>query len=301
MGQTRTSGLALWLLMLWSPMLAATELVLGAQGLRPDTQLPSVRALASFLDGRLTEVGIERVRVVLVRSDHELGQAFVDGRIDYAPATVVTARRLVRDYRARAELRAIDRFGGRYQSLFVTRKGAPELDLASLVGQRVAVRATDSTSSYYLPLLIFSDHGIATTHLRHHSASVPEGRVALVSAGNDRNIALWVIHGLVPVGVLNTVSWHSANQLPTSLRERLQIAARGDEVPMAVELIRDGLAPALRERLVALLLTAHESAEGRRMLEVYADAERFVELEPSVRAEIDLVGDRLLALDGDET
>lgn len=103
--------------------------------------------------------------------------------------------------------------------------------------------------------------------------------VGYLLIGQEINIATWVYEGRVAAGAFSDHDWNSQEHMPPAYKKELQIVDRGSPYVRAVELVGPGLSPEIRDRLVEVLLGAHEDPKARRALTAYQKTKQFAELD----------------------
>jgi len=232
----------------------ARVLVLGQVSERTEKDYAQLRPMVEYAAQQLQGLGISAGEVKLYPAAEELVAAMRRGEVDWVTETPFTAARLMHEAGARPLLRKWKRGQREYQSIIYTRADSPVRELDDLVGQTIAFEHADSFSSYYLPRRMLEQRGIRLQAMESLQQSPVEGQVSYIFSRNERNNTLWVHKALVVAGALNTADWSNPARVPPSLRPELRIIYRSPSYPRALELVSEGLEPALATALQSLLL-----------------------------------------------
>jgi phosphonate transport system substrate-binding protein len=188
------------------------------------------------------------------------------GEVDIVRATAFTALTLEDEAGAEIFLREWRKGVAFYHTVFFTRKENPIRSLSDLAGKTIAFEDPGSTSAYFVPMLTLRCEGLSLVDLSAAGAAKSDDAVNFVFAESEVNIVGWVVRGRADAGVLSNLEWVDPEKAPASLRHNLRIFHKTPPVLRSVLLVRDGLSPALKARLKDLLVTMHESDEGRAAL-----------------------------------
>jgi phosphonate transport system substrate-binding protein len=150
-----------------------------------------------------------------------------------------------------------------YHSLIFALKNGPTKRLEDLRGKIIAFEDPESTSGYYLPKLLLSKKGFKLAPMRNASKTDP-GTVGYVFASSQKNLLELVLTGKVAAGAFSNDD-HAG--LADSQKSDLVILAETASLPRHLVSVRKDLSPAVSDPLKRILLTMHEDAEGRVILQ----------------------------------
>ena len=164
----------------------------------------------------------------------------------------------------------------RYRTVLFARRDSGIANIADLAGKTIAFQNSNSTSAYYLPAGMLLDAGLRPAILVSPLEKPAPGVVGYAFSRLEANSAAWVHKRVVDAAAVSDQDWEDTARVPDSFRKDLRVFAESPAVPRGVELVRPGLDPALRDRILQRLLGAPESEAGRKALSEYFRTERFV-------------------------
>lgn len=252
----------------------------------PKEHLPRMQPLVNLVAARLAPLGIREGRVILARDNAEMIHLLCHGDVDWVSETAYSAFTFVRECGAEIALRNWRGGVSEYHTLFITRRDSGVDSLAALRGKRLALEDRGSTSGHRVPLAILRREGIGTVNMGKADDPVPADRVGAFIAGGELNIAAAVVAGKADAGTINNTDWENHRLIPPAYREQLAILHRSPPIPRALELLRRGLSPRIKEKLVTLLAGAHEDPEFGQALALYPTT-RFERVNGPIRQELD--------------
>ncbi len=257
----------------------AGTLVLGAIHEDPKVLYGDLRPMADYVGGRMSDVGIDRVEVVIVADHRQMVALMRDGRIDWVSETPYSALYLQQAAGAELLVRKWKDGVPSYRSLFVTRWDQDIDSLAQLAGRTVGFQHPGSTTGYFLPALALRDGGLTLASLATPRDPPVPGKVGFVFSGGDLNTATWIHKGIIDAGVISDVDWEAADKMPTGFRRDLKIIHKTDLVPRALEIVRSDLERRVKTRLRDVLLAMHEDPQATDALSAYQNTRRFERLD----------------------
>ena len=71
---------------------------------------------------------------------------------------------------------------------------------------------------------------------------------------------------LIDVGATADTDWNRPSQVPPAFKQDFRVIYQGEKLPRAIEVVRNGLDPAIAARLKKILLAAHQNEAGRAVL-----------------------------------
>jgi phosphonate transport system substrate-binding protein len=164
-----------------------------------------------------------------------------------------------------------------YRSLFIARRDNDIQGIGDLVGRTLAFEDRGSTTAYFMPAVVLRDAGFDLVELQAPNLTAPPGKIGYVFARSEVNIAVWAARGLVAAGALDSVSWDDPGRALRAARAELRVFHESAPLLRAVELVRGNLAPAIRERLSAVLRGAHLDPHAAGASAAYSMTTRFDE------------------------
>lgn len=255
-------------------------LVLGRLSDDPKSHYEQLKPLLDYVIPRMRDVGIVEGRILMAKDMQQMASYLRRGRVDWVTETAGTAMAL-RQRSGAEPLLLAERGGmGRYHSVFFVRRDSPITRLEELKGHTLAVQAAWSTSAFLLPMLELLDHGIRPEILLTPQDSPSADSAGYVFARSELNISTYVHKRMVDAGVFSNVDWQDEAHMPPAFRRDMRVLHETSEVPRGVELVRQGLDPAVRARLQQVLLEASEDPLAGPALRRYFGTSAFRRLDP---------------------
>ncbi|MEM7585311.1 MAG: phosphate/phosphite/phosphonate ABC transporter substrate-binding protein [Acidobacteriota bacterium] len=276
-----------------APAEGLNELTLAAVGSYPAAAVVELRGLVAWLNERLADDGW-RVGIRIAGSVPEVAQWLGSGEADLymdSPHPILLARHL-------SDCRPILRrwkFGSpTYDSQIFVREDSGIRDLEGLRGQTIAFEDRYSSSSFFLPMDLLISRGLEGSFLGQAEDPVPPEQLGFVFSDGDSNTMHWVLAGKVTAGAMNR--WN-VDHLADAERDQLRILATTAELPRHLIAARSGLDPVAEARIRELLMSAHETEEGRAMLAEFSSTDRFDDIPAEFLADIDRIQAGVVRLD----
>ncbi len=275
----------------WPAAADSDVLVIGRVSDNPRAHYDRLKPLLDYVVPRMADVGIREGRILMARDGQAMVSYLRQGRVDWVTETAGAAVAMID--RGGAELLALSWRGGlaSYHSVFVVRGDSGIDDLSALRGHSVGFQHPMSTSAYLVPagMLLSLDLPLAVL-LSPLDRPAPDF-VGYAFTGAEANSVAWVHKRLVDVAAISNQDWDELVEPVAEFRNELTVIARSPEYPRALELVRGGLDPRVRERLHDILLAAASDPAGREALASYFGTERFTAITPEVEAQLDTLRD----------
>lgn len=260
-------------------------LVLGRISDNPKAHYAQLKPLLDYVVARMGDVGITGGRILMARDARQMSSYLRRGRVDWVTETSGTGVELQR--RTGAQPLLLTERGGAslYHTLIFARADSGLTSLADLRGKSIALQGVGSTSSYIVPASMLLDAHLPLEILLSPRDRPDAQSVGYVFARSEFNIAAWVDKGMVEAGALNDLDWKDERRMPLAFRRNMRVLAQSPDFPRALEMVRPGLAPAVRERLRQVLLQAAQDPQARDALKRFFGTTRFLELDaPALKA-----------------
>lgn len=271
-------------------------LVLGRISDDPKAHHEQLRPLLDYVVPRMRDVGIREGRILMASDVQQMTSYLRRGRVDWVTETVGAALSL--QQRADAQPLLIAERGGvsRYHSVFFVRRDRGIGSLQELRGRTIAFQSRASTSAYLVPAMTLLDAGLPLEILLSPIDTPPPDVLGYVFARSELNVASWVHKGLVDAGVVSSLDWQDPRRTPPAFRDELRIIHETGSYPRALEMVRRGLEPAVRERLREVLLQAAGDPDAREALLLFFRTTRFMPVDEEAQAALDALGRSLVRL-----
>lgn len=151
-----------------------------------------------------------------------------------------------------------------YRSLIFTHRNSGIQRLDNLRGKLIAFEDPESSSGYFLPKLFLQRNGFKLAEKPGPDANVGAAEVGFVFARSQENLVDWVLTEKVAAGAFSNDD-HAA--LDEKKRNDILVLAQTELLPRHLLSVRKDMPLGLVGRLEKTLLTMHEDAEGRKILQ----------------------------------
>ena len=249
---------------------AGRPLVLGDISDEPAETIDGTQPIADYLAANLSEHGITQGEVKIAPDLETMIQWIQDGEVDIyfdSPYPVL----VISDETGAVPVLRRFRFGvEEYHSVFFVQKGSEIASLEDMMGQMVAFEEIFSTSGFMLPLSYLISENRSPVEKSSPDAEVAADEIGYVFSTADNTTVQWVISGVVPIGVVDNVTF---GRLPQDTQDQLEIIAETANVPRQLVLFRPGMDAALSIAIQAVLLDMEENEEGQAALEAFQTTE----------------------------
>ena len=198
-----------------------------------------------------------------------LGQQKVDFYMESAYSTYV-----INDVQGAGKLllRRWQRGKPEYQSLIFTKRNGGINRLDDLRGKIVVFEDPESTSGYFLPKFFLLRNGFKLSEKGGLDASVPPGEIGYVFASSQQKLVDLVLTERAAGGAFSDDDYA---RLDEKAKADVGILAQSERLPRHLVSIRKDMAPALADRLKAILLAMSEDEEGRKILQKTGETTKF--------------------------
>lgn len=238
-------------------------------------QLPRNEQFAVWLASKMGDVGISSGGGIVVRTKEEMAALLRAGKVDVFSETVFTTAWLQEQGLSEPVLREWKNGRAEYRSLLVARKDSGIRSIKDLRGKLVAFEDRGSTSSFFLPYAAIRGAGLDLVELKSTRDPVPAGAVGFAFAGAEINGAAWVHRRLAAAAAVSDQDWENVSRAPGPIKDQLTVIATSKPVLRSVLNLRKGLAPAVKARLVEILIAAQYGAEVKKVGKAYNKIAKF--------------------------
>lgn len=262
-------------------------LVLGRISDNPKSHYAQLQPLLDYVVPRMRDVGITEGRILMAPDAQQMASYLRRGRVDWVTETSGTAVAL--GLRSGAQpLLLTERSGVRdYQTLFFVRRDSPIVSLADLKGRTLALQNVASTSAYLVPVMTLLQQGLTPEILLSARDAAAPDTVGYVFARTEGNIATYVHKGVVDAGAVSSVDWSDAHRIPPNFLRDFRVIHRTEPYPRAVEVVRAGLDPKVRDRLQQVLLEAAGDPQAQDALDKFFGTSGFHRVDAQMQRRLD--------------
>lgn len=264
-------------------------LVLGRISDDPRAHYDQLKPLLDYVVARMGDVGITGGRILMARDARQMSSYLRRARVDWVTETASTGVELQR--RSSAQPLLLTERGGAsvYHTIVFTRADSGIASLADLRGKSVALQGVGSTSAYVMPAAALLAAGLPMEILLSPQDRPDTESVGYVFARSELNIAAWVEKGMVDAGALSNLDWQDPRRMPLAFRRHMRVLVETPDYPRALEMVRPGLNPTVRERLRQVLLDAAQDPQAAAAMQRFFGTTRFLRLDASSLQGLDRV------------
>ena len=262
-------------------------LVLGRISDNPKAHYAQLQPLLDYVVPRMAEVGITEGRILMAPDAPQMASYLRRGRVDWVTETSGTAVAL--GLRSGAQpLLLTERSGVRdYHTVFFVRRDSAIAGLADLRGRTLALQNAASTSAYLVPVMTLLGQGLTPEILLSARDTAAPDTVGYVFARSEGNIATLVHKGVVDAGAVSSVDWSDGHRVPASFVRDFRVIHRTEPYPRAVEMVRAGLDPRVRDRLQQVLLQAASDPQAGPALKQFFGTSGFHRVDAQMQHRLD--------------
>jgi len=151
-----------------------------------------------------------------------------------------------------------------YYSVIFTKRNSGITRLEDLKGKTIVFEDAGSTSGYLLPKLFMLRRGLKLTERRGFSPDIAPTDIGYVFAYTQERLVDRVLSQQAAAGAFSNDDFSALDE-----KKKVDIAAlaQTERLPRHLVSVRSDLPPALAGRLETILLSMHEDAEGRKILQ----------------------------------
>lgn len=253
-------------------------IVISRVSTNPKKHFQHLKPIADYLAQNLSEYGIKKGKVLFANNEQQMIRYIKQGKVDLITETVFAATVFNKKAGADILLRRWKKGFPEYNSLIFTRADSGIDALEDLVGKTIAFQDRGSSSAFYIPAAILISHGFKLYELDTPREIPPADAIGYAFADKESNISAWVNKGIVDAGALSNLDWNNEDDMPTVFREENRVIYESPAFPRSVELVRPDLDPLLKQKIKDILLNAHNTDEGQKVLRLYQKTKKFDEL-----------------------
>jgi phosphonate transport system substrate-binding protein len=249
-------------------------IIVGKVSEDPKKTFPQIEAMAGYLADRLESGGIQAGAAVVARNNEEMIHLLIQGEVDVVSETPFSAVDFAT--RAGAEILLWEWKNGLdfYNTIIFVPKNSAIESLADLRGKTIAFEDSGSTSGFLMPLSALRQHGLKTAEMSGDAKPAAD-TLGYIFAGDEVNIEVLVQRGIVDAGVSNSEDWEDFLKEAGASAEDFTILYRGQPVMRSALLVRPGMDPALKARIVDILLKAGDDPAAKDVLKKYNKVKKY--------------------------
>ena len=223
------------------------------------------RDFVRYVARKLSSASAIEGRIVVAPTQPKLAQFLTENKADFYMESPYPTYLINNVYGAGKLL--LRRWKGgmsEYESLIFTKRNSETKRLEDLRGRIIAFEDPGSTSGHFLPKFFLSRRGFKLSPKTRTETNLSPGEVGYIFANSQDKLVDLVLTGQVAAGAFSNDDYAA---LDASKKSEITILAQTDRLPRHLLSIRKDLAPVLAQRLEKLLLSMHQDAEGRLILQ----------------------------------
>ena len=212
-------------------------------------------------------------KVIIASTPSELAKLLGQQKVDfYMESTYSTY--VINDVQGAGKLllRRWQRGKPEYQSLIFAKGNSGVNRLDDLRGKVIVFEDPESTSGYFLPKFFLLRNGFKLSEKGGLDASVAPGEIGYIFASSQQKLVDLVLTKQAAGGAFSDDDYA---KLDEKTKADISVLAQTERLPRHLVSIRKDMAPALADRLKAILIAMSEDEEGRRILQKTGETTKF--------------------------
>jgi phosphonate transport system substrate-binding protein len=226
-----------------------------------------------YLASKLASASDIEGKVVIAPTPFQLARLIEQKKIDFYMESPYPTY-LVNDVHGVAKLLLRRWKGGmaEYRSLIFTKRNGEINRLEDLRGKVLVFEDPESTSGHFLPKSFLRRKGFKFTDKSRFDPYASPTDIGYLFAYSQEKLVDWVLSKKAAAGAFSDDDFARLNE---NKRSDITILAQTEPLPRHFISVRKDFAPALVDRLEKVLLSMHETDQGRRILKKTDDTTKF--------------------------
>ena len=212
-------------------------------------------------------------KVIIASTPPELAKLLEQQKVDFYMESAYSTY-IINDVEGAAKLllRRWQRGKPEYQSLIFTKRNSGVNRLDDLRGKIIVFENPKSTSGYFLPKFFLLRNGFKLSEKSRLDAGVTPAEIGYIFALSQEKLVNLVLTNQAAGGAFSDDDYA---KLDDKAKAEIGVLAQTERLPRYLVSIRKDLAPALADRLKAILIAMSEDDEGRRILQKTGETTKF--------------------------
>lgn len=276
-------------------------ITIGVISSNPKKAFKRAQPFADYLAGNLSNHGIKIGQVVVARDSRQMARWINSGQVDLVSETVFAAQELMQYSGAEPLARRWKSGVAEYHSIFFSKLNNGVNSLDDLRGNTVVFEDKGSTSAFLIPAAILLEKGYELYELSSPREHPPEDKIGYFfsdeysKSGGESNMMSWVYRNIVGSAAFSDLDWEK--EIPEQVKQQLQVIYTSQAIPRSLVLARPSLSSELKQDILSVLLSAHESEEGKQALKAYKKTKKFDAITPEILQSISWAETQKLLVD----
>src|SRR5215813_13930454 len=212
-------------------------------------------------------------KVIIASTPSDLAKLLQQQKVDFYMESVYSTY-IINDVEDAGKLllRRWQRGKPEYQSLIFTNRNSGVNRLDDLRGKIIVFENPKSTSGYFLPKFFLQRNGFKLSEKSGSDANVAPAEIGYIFALSQEKLVNLVLTNQAAGGAFSDDDYARVDD---KAKAEIGVLAQTERLPRYLVSIRKDLAPALADRLKAILVSMSEDEEGRRILEKTGETTKF--------------------------
>jgi phosphate/phosphite/phosphonate ABC transporter binding protein len=212
-------------------------------------------------------------KVIIASTPSELAKLLGQQKVDfYMESTYSTY--VINDVQGAGKLllRRWQRGKPEYQSLIFAKRNSGVNRLDDFRGKIIVFEDPESTSGYFLPKFFLLRNGFKLSEKGRLDAGVAPGEIGYFFASSQQKLVDLILTNQAAGGAFSDDDYA---KLDEKTKADVTVLAQSERLPRHLVSVRKDMAPALADRLKAILLAMSEDDEGREILQKTGETTKF--------------------------
>ncbi|MEH6405549.1 MAG: phosphate/phosphite/phosphonate ABC transporter substrate-binding protein [Sneathiella sp.] len=261
----------------------AETITIGTISLDPIEEARAFKPFSEYLAVQLASLGVQSVDIKIANSIRQAAKMLKEKELDFFIDSSVTAAHINDLSGSKFLLRRWKKAKGKYRSVIFVNADSPIKNLSGLLGKTVAFEEAFSTSGYILPAVAMLRSGLKLAHLESFRSRNPDDKVGFVMANDNETQIVWLERDKVAAAAMAEEDF---KKYSTNALRSMRILHTTPYVPYHVITYRANLDPKYVEQMKEILLSAHKTADGKKLLEKFEATLKFDEIPEELLLEV---------------
>ena len=231
------------------------------------------RDFVRYVARKLSSASDVEGKVLIAATPPELAKLLEQQKVDFYMESAYSTY-IINDVEGAAKLllRRWQRGKPEYQSLIFAKRNSGVNRLEDLRGKIIVFENLKSTSGYFLPKFFLQRNGFKLSEKSRLDTAVTPAEIGYIFASSQEKLVNLVLTNQAAGGAFSDDDYA---KLDEKTKAEIGVLAQTERLPRYLVSIRKDLAPALADRLKAILMAMSEDDEGRRILQKTGETTKF--------------------------
>ena len=231
------------------------------------------RDFVRYVARKLSSASDVEGKVLIAATPPELAKLLEQQKVDFYMESAYSTY-IINDVEGAAKLllRRWQRGKPEYQSLIFAKRNSGVNRLDDLRGKIIVFENLKSTSGYFLPKFFLQRNGFKLSEKSRLDTAVTPAEIGYIFASSQEKLVNLVLTNQAAGGAFSDDDYA---KLDEKTKAEIGVLAQTERLPRYLVSIRKDLAPALADRLKAILMAMSEDDEGRRILQKTGETTKF--------------------------